>query len=131
MYMHATAQNFDMTHDILLGKIGAGQPSSHSVGDITFLLNTAGNAGKIVGRLSTEKLTRFEYQIFWLLSRAPGALITRDEIMYFIYDEKEKDIPLFNTVEVFISRIRKKLQRVTDAVAIETFRGFGYRCVVA
>jgi DNA-binding response OmpR family regulator len=125
--MLAITVNFDEIHDVLLTKIDAGAMSTGVVGDLYIDFQDK----KIIGPKGSEVLPRWEYQIFWLLSRGPGSLITRDEMCYFMYDEDEaRDIPLGNAIEVYISRIRKRLQRISARVRIETHRSFGYMCTI-
>jgi DNA-binding response OmpR family regulator len=120
--MHATAENFDRVHGELLAKIYAGIASQPSFGDIT--LDTFSR--KVFGPEKAERLTIKEYSILWLLVRAQGRFITHDEIAYFLYEETDRDIPLGNCVQVFVSRVRKKLRKVKATVSIETFHSFGY-----
>jgi len=66
-------------------------------------------------------LTRREWAILDLLSRRPSAVVSKEQIeeaLYAFGSEIES-----NSVEVHISRLRKKLGRA----AIETLRGVGYR----
>jgi len=51
----------------------------------------------------------------------PGEVISRTELTEHLYDQDfDKDS---NTIEVFVGRLRKKL----DPEIIETVRGLGYR----
>lgn len=121
--MHATAECFDHIHEDLVAKIADSHVSRNSFGDISLDLPTRtlfGSSSKII-------LPCFEFQIFWLLMRSQGGIITRDEFVYFLYEESDDDIPLCNTVEVFVVRLRKKLPAVTNRVFIHTFRGIGYQ----
>lgn len=76
-------------------------------------------AGRIID------LTAREWAILERLARHPGMLVTRAQIedaLYGFGDEIES-----NAVEVYISRLRKKL----DVPLIHNSRGLGYRLAVA
>ena len=73
-----------------------------------------------VAGVQTE-LTAREWAVLELLMRRPGALVSKDRIedaLYAFGAEIES-----NAVEVYVSRLRKKLGRE----AIHTVRGLGYR----
>ncbi|HTH60716.1 MAG TPA: response regulator transcription factor [Paraburkholderia sp.] len=66
-------------------------------------------------------LTASEWAILEALIRRPGMIVSKqrlEESLYSFNDEIES-----NTIEVHVSRLRKKL----GAAAIETVRGLGYR----
>ena len=66
-------------------------------------------------------LSRREWAIFEALLQRPGSIVTKpqlEERLYALDSEVES-----NTIEVYVSRLRKKLGRD----AIETLRGLGYR----
>jgi two-component system, OmpR family, response regulator len=67
------------------------------------------------------ELTRREWTILDLLIQRPGTIVSKDRIEEALYafDAEVES----NTVEVHISRLRKKLGRDS----IRTFRGIGYR----
>ncbi|MNU04056.1 Transcriptional regulatory protein AfsQ1 [compost metagenome] len=58
----------------------------------------------------------------------PGVLVSRAELTEHIYAQDfDRDS---NTIEVFVGRLRKKLQSPSASAArIETVRGMGYRLV--
>lgn len=80
------------------------------------------NAARRIWRDGTPvDLTKREWAIIDLLSRRPAAVVSKEQIeeaLYAFGSEIES-----NTVEVHISRLRKKLGRD----AIQTLRGVGYR----
>lgn len=81
----------------------------------------------------TERLSASEYKLLWMLVRAQGNLITESEMNEFMYEERpdHKDLPLSNTVKVFITKLRHKLQGVLgETVQIESEQGMGYRLVL-
>ncbi|WP_420392578.1 response regulator transcription factor [Acuticoccus sp.] len=69
------------------------------------------------------KLTSHEYRVLAYLMLHQGRIVSRTELTEHLYDQDfDRDS---NTIEVFIGRLRKKL----DAEIIETVRGLGYRAV--
>ena len=68
------------------------------------------------------ELTAREFMILEALMRAPGAVVSREEILEQAWGERED--PMSNTIDVLISRLRQKLGTPSR---IETIRGAGYR----
>lgn len=67
------------------------------------------------------KLTAQEFKLLSYLMHHDGKVISRTELTEHIYDQDfDKDS---NTIEVFVNRIRKKL----NVQVIHTVRGLGYR----
>ncbi len=67
------------------------------------------------------KLTAQEFKLLSYLMHHDGKVISRTELTEHIYDQDfDKDS---NTIEVFVNRIRKKL----NTPVIHTVRGLGYR----
>ena len=67
------------------------------------------------------KLTAQEFKLLSYLMHHDGKVISRTELTEHIYDQDfDKDS---NTIEVFVNRIRKKL----NVPVIHTVRGLGYR----
>lgn len=69
-------------------------------------------------------LTPTEYMIFVYIYKHQGRVVARNELLYDIWDTKERYVDE-NTLNVHISALRKKLGRYGDK--LETVRGFGYR----
>ncbi|WP_321341766.1 response regulator transcription factor [Breoghania sp.] len=70
---------------------------------------------------SLVKLTSHEYRLLAYLMHHTGRIVSRTELTEHLYDQDfDRDS---NTIEVFIGRLRKKL----DTEVIETVRGLGYR----
>jgi two-component system OmpR family response regulator len=66
------------------------------------------------------KLTGLEYRLLAYLAHHRGKVVSRTELVEHLYDQDfDRDS---NTIEVFIGRLRKKL----DANLIQTVRGLGY-----
>jgi DNA-binding response OmpR family regulator len=70
-------------------------------------------------------LTAREYQLVEALARAAGGIVSREDLLEQAWGEREE--PMSNTVDVLISRLRRKLAAVGSEVSIETARGLGYR----
>jgi two-component system response regulator PhoP len=76
------------------------------------------NGGKI-------ELTSFEYRILEYLMHRAGAVISKTELTERLYAQDfDRDS---NTIEVFIGRLRRKLDPDDTIKPIETLRGRGYR----
>ncbi len=75
------------------------------------------------------ELTTFEYRILEHLMLRAGEVISKTELTERLYDEEfERDS---NVIEVFIGRLRRKLDPEDRLHPIETLRGRGYRLVLA
>jgi two-component system copper resistance phosphate regulon response regulator CusR len=70
-------------------------------------------------------LTAREFRLLESLMRAPGAVVSREELMEQAWGEREE--PMSNTIDVLIARLRRKLEAAGERDAIETVRGLGYR----
>ena len=71
------------------------------------------------------ELTSFEYKIIEYLMLRAGQVISKSELTERLYDQDfERDS---NVIEVFIGRLRKKLDPENALKPIETLRGRGYR----
>jgi two-component system response regulator PhoP len=71
------------------------------------------------------ELTSFEYKIIEYLMVRAGQVVSKAELTDRLYDQDfERDS---NVIEVFIGRLRKKLDPDNTLKPIETLRGRGYR----
>lgn len=70
------------------------------------------------------QLTVKEMGVLRLLMESPGTVISRSEILRAVWGIE--DDPLTNIVEVYLSRLRRKLHALGPPV-VENVRGFGYR----
>jgi two-component system, OmpR family, response regulator PhoP len=74
---------------------------------------------------TTIDLTSFEYKIMEILMVRAGQVVSKTELTERLYDQDfERDS---NVIEVFIGRLRKKLDPDNTIRPIETLRGRGYR----
>ncbi|MCJ8191648.1 response regulator [Sphingomicrobium aestuariivivum] len=77
-------------------------------------------SGKVTKDGEPVKLTAQEYKLLSYLMHHKGKVVSRTELIEHIYDQDfDRDS---NTIEVFVTRIRKKLGSET----ITTIRGLGY-----
>lgn len=77
--------------------------------------------GKVWVDGNPVKLTAQEYKLLAYMMHHEGKVVSRTELTEHIYDQDfDRDS---NTIEVFINRVRKKL----DTPIIHTVRGLGYR----
>lgn len=95
----------------------AGQASSElSAGDVRL----DARSGRVTLAGEPVKLTAQEFKLLSYLMHHKGKVVSRTELIEHIYDQDfDRDS---NTIEVFITRIRKKL----GADLISTTRGLGY-----
>ena len=78
-------------------------------------------------RLGKEKveLTIREFNLLELLMRSPGRVFTRTQILEHVWGYDFD--PQTNVVDVYVRRLRSKVDMNPDAPLIETIRGVGYR----
>ncbi|HQH32803.1 MAG TPA: response regulator transcription factor [Petrotogaceae bacterium] len=72
----------------------------------------------------TVELTKNEVKILFLLMSKAGRIVTRDELIYELWNNDEFIDD--NTLTVNITRLRKKLESLDSCVVIETKKGVGY-----
>jgi DNA-binding response OmpR family regulator len=71
------------------------------------------------------ELTTKEFVVLEYLMRNAGRVLTREQISEHAWDANYD--PFSNVVDVYLSRLRKKIDGVTDRPLIVTVRGAGYR----
>ena len=57
--------------------------------------------------------------------RHPGAVLTREHISEHAWDQNYD--PLSNVIDVYIGRLRRKIDATGETPMVETVRGAGYR----
>ncbi|MGV9867834.1 response regulator transcription factor [Rhodococcus koreensis] len=72
-------------------------------------------------------LTAREFALLEFLLRRSGEAVTKQQVLAHVWDDNFEGDP--NIVEVYVRRLRNKLDRPFGRAAIETVRGFGYRLV--
>lgn len=71
------------------------------------------------------ELTAYEYKVLEYLMLHAGEVVSKTDLTEHIYEQDfERDS---NVIEVFVGRLRKKLDPDNSQNAIETLRGRGYR----
>jgi len=80
-------------------------------------------------RLGKEKveLTVREFNLLELLMRSPGRVFTRTQILEHVWGYDFD--PQTNVVDVYVRRLRSKVDTNSEAPLIETVRGVGYRMI--
>jgi two-component system response regulator PhoP len=107
--------------DALLRRAGGWAQSELVCGEI--VLDTRSQHVAVAGE--SVELTSFEYRLLEYLMMHAGEVISKTQITDALYDQDfERDS---NVIEVFIGRLRKKLDPGGTMKPIETLRGRGYR----
>ena len=105
----------------LLRRSGGWASPTLSAGPVS--LDTARQQLSVNGQ--AVELTTFEYRIIEHLMIRAGEVISKSELTDRLYDQDfERDS---NVIEVFIGRLRKKMDPDNRIRPIETLRGRGYR----
>jgi two-component system response regulator PhoP len=105
----------------LLRRSGGWASSVLTAGPVT--LDTTRQELKVNG--DSIDLTSYEYRIVEHLMMRAGEVISKTELTDRLYDQDfERDS---NVIEVFIGRLRKKMDPDNSIKPIETLRGRGYR----
>lgn len=116
--------------DELLARINSLTKRSHSTeshilqcGELT--MNTKNYQVRRNGQ--NIDLTSREYSLLEYLLRHHGQILTKEQIISYVWEYDSDILP--NTVEVFIKKLRKKIDSAfpEKESMIETVRGFGYR----
>jgi two-component system response regulator PhoP len=111
--------------DALLRRAGGWAQSELVCGPIT--LDTRSQEVKVNG--AKLELTSFEYKLLEYLMLHAGEVLSKTQITEALYSEDfERDS---NVIEVFIGRLRRKLDPENSYKPIETLRGRGYRLAAA
>src|SRR5205823_1903358 len=96
-------------------------PEQLSVGRLS--LDTRSRRALVRGREIT--LTAKEYALLEFLARRAGAVVSRGDIAEHVWDDHYD--PLSNVVDVYVQRLRRKLETVGQGSLIRTRRGEGYQ----
>ncbi|HEY5665883.1 MAG TPA: response regulator transcription factor [Gammaproteobacteria bacterium] len=110
--------------DALLRRAGGWAQSELVCGPIK--LDTRSQVVTLEGQ--PVELTSFEYRLLEYLMLHAGEVCSKTQITEALYDQDfERDS---NVIEVFIGRLRRKLDPDSEFKPIETLRGRGYRIVL-
>ena len=71
------------------------------------------------------RLTSKEYAMLEYLARNADRVVGRAELSEHVWDENHD--PMSNAIEVYVNRLRRKVDAVGEAPLIHTHRGAGYR----
>ena len=104
----------------LLRRSGELRPHRIAVEDL--VLDTAAQAAARGGR--QIPLTTKEYALLEYLARHAGRVVGREEISEHVWDETFD--PFTNTIEVYVNRLRRKIDQPAAQPLIHTRRGAGY-----
>jgi two-component system copper resistance phosphate regulon response regulator CusR len=96
-------------------------PARIDVGDISIDVP----ARRVYRRGEEVSLTSREYALLEFLARRAGEVVGRAEIAEHVWDEHYD--PFSNVVDVYIQRLRRKLDEPGVPSAIRTRRGQGYQ----
>ena len=73
-------------------------------------------------------LTAYEFNLLEYLMQRPGEVVSKTALTEHLYDQDfDRDS---NVIEVFVGRLRRKLDPANEIKPIETVRGQGYRFLV-
>jgi DNA-binding response OmpR family regulator len=100
---------------------GLPQVARVTFGDIEFEPST--RQASVHGR--DLPLTAAEATVLGLLLRRPGRVVSKSQFAGELYDHADDKNPAM--IEVFISRLRRKLADAQSPVVIRALRGLGYR----
>jgi DNA-binding response OmpR family regulator len=90
-------------------------------------VDTRTRAVEVHGEPAT--LTAREYALLEFLCRNSGAVVSREDIAQHVWDDQYD--PLSNVIDVYVQRLRRKLDRGGGPSLIRTHRGAGYCLVIA
>lgn len=104
----------------LLRRSGELRPEKITIADL--VLDTGAQTAKRAGRSMT--LTAKEYALLEYLARNAGRVVGRAEIAEHVWDETFD--PFSNLIEVYINRVRRKIDAGAAKPLLHTRRGVGY-----
>lgn len=108
----------------LLRRPAEALPAVLQAGDLS--LDTATRSARRGDRAIA--LTTKEFAVLEVLMRRPGAVLTREHISEHAWDQNYD--PFSNVIDVYIGRLRRKIDGPGEAPIVETVRGAGYRLIV-
>ncbi len=100
----------------------SGELRSEKIAVADLLLDTGAQTAKRAGRQII--LTAKEYALLEYLARNAGRVVRRAEIAEHVWDESFD--PFSNLIEVYINRLRRKVDEDSTKALLHTRRGVGY-----
>ena len=107
----------------LLRRASLGDPAPLVVGDLRLDLR----ARRVLRADVPIALTARELDLLTYFVRRAGRVVSKQEILAGVWDDAFEGDP--NVVEVYVARLRRKLDEPGGPRSIETVRGMGYRLV--
>jgi DNA-binding response OmpR family regulator len=98
-------------------------PENFSVRDLDFNVRTR----QVFVRGVALALTAREYALIEHLARRSDAVVGRSDIAEHVWDDRYD--PFSNVIDVYVQRLRRKLERAGARAEIRTRRGEGYQLV--
>ena len=89
------------------------------------VIDTRSRSARVRG--ADVALTAKEYSLLEYLARRAGDVVSRGDIAEHVWDEHYD--PFSNVVDVYIQRLRRKLERAGEDALIRTRRGEGYQLI--
>ena len=105
----------------LLRRAAQGDPPPLVVGDLRLDLR----GGRALRAEQPVPLTAREFALLTFLVRRAGRVVSKQQILAGVWDDAFEGDP--NVVEVYVARLRRKLDGAGGPRLIETVRGMGYR----
>ncbi len=98
-----------------------GLPAHLVVGDLRLdpATRTAARGARAIA------LTTKEFAVLEVLMRRAGTVVTRERLSQHAWDDNFD--PASNVIDVYIARLRRKIDQDSDQPLLETVRGAGYR----
>jgi DNA-binding response OmpR family regulator len=109
----------------LLRRAALGEPPPLTAGDLVLDLR----ARRVLRGTRDVELTAREFDLLAFLVRRAGQVVSKQQILAGVWDDGFEGDP--NVVEVYVARLRRKLDEPADGGTIQTVRGAGYRLVRA
>jgi two-component system copper resistance phosphate regulon response regulator CusR len=105
----------------LLRRPTEGLPTHLVVGDLRLdpATRTAARGARAI------ELTTKEFAVLEVLMRRAGTVVTRERLSQHAWDDNFD--PASNVIDVYIARLRRKIDQDSDQPLLETVRGAGYR----
>lgn len=115
-------------HEELLARLNAllRRSAGHASAKLQYgslLLDSAAKTVQLSGE--NVSLTAYEYRVLECLMMNAGKVMSKTALAEHVYDEDMENDS--NVIEVFVGRLRKKIQTDDMPAPIETIRGQGYR----